>query len=190
MSIQAIDPFGVAGDPEMPSLALALEPVEVQRQFACCLPRLTGERGSVHLRAIRVTRHKPGRRCVIEYDVAVEQPKATPKAITMVGKVRARRSGKAAYRLLRAFWNSGFQSDSRDGVSVPRPIGKVSELQMWLQLKVPGRVATDLLAEPDGVSLARQIAEAAHKIHRAGVSARRCPSRRPEGSIATSTRIR
>src|SRR2546428_5003261 len=44
---------------------------------------------------------------------------------------------------------------------------------MWLQRKVPGRPATDLLAAPAGVALARKIAEAACKLHRAGVPAER-----------------
>src|SRR5256712_7362784 len=44
---------------------------------------------------------------------------------------------------------------------------------MWLQRKVPGRPATDLLAAPVGVALARKIAEAAHKLHRAAVPADR-----------------
>jgi thiamine kinase-like enzyme len=40
---------------------------------------------------------------------------------------------------------------------------------MWLQCKVPGQVASQLLASADGVALARRIAEAAHKLHQAGV---------------------
>jgi aminoglycoside phosphotransferase (APT) family kinase protein len=44
---------------------------------------------------------------------------------------------------------------------------------MWLQRKVQGRVATDLLAATGGEDLVRRIAEAAHKLHRAGVLAKR-----------------
>src|SRR5206468_8086543 len=66
-----------------------------------------------------------------------------------------------------------FRLDSQDGISVPKPIGTVSKFQMWLQRKVPGRPATDLLAAPAGVGLARKIAEAACKLHRAGVPAER-----------------
>src|SRR5438552_16606748 len=44
---------------------------------------------------------------------------------------------------------------------------------MWLQRNVPGRRATDLLAGPAGVALARKIAEAACKVHRAGIAAPR-----------------
>ena len=173
MNIPVIDPFGVAADPAMPSLALALDPEEAQRQFLRRLPQLAGEHGVVHLRKIRVTRYKPGRRCMIEYDVEVERPDTPLEVVTLIGKVRVRRFGKSGYRLLSALWDAGFRLDSQDGISVPKPIGTVSKFQMWLQRKVPGRPATDLLAAPAGVALARKIAEAACKLHRAGVSAER-----------------
>ena len=173
MNIPVIDTSGVAADPAMPSLALALDPSEVQRQFGRRLSRLAGQHGCVHLRTIRVTRYKPGRRCVIEYEVDVERPDAPPETVLLIGKVRVRRYGKSGYRLLDAFWNAGFQSDSPDGISVPEPAGTVPAFQMWLQRKVPGRLATDLLAAPAGVALARKIAEAACKVHRAGIAAPR-----------------
>jgi hypothetical protein len=170
------DPFGAARDPALPTLAPALDPTEVEHQFERRLPRLAGEHGLVRPRAIRVTRHKPGRRCVLEYDVAIERPERAPELATLIGKVRAHRSGKPAYRLLDALWQAGFRSDSPDGISVAEPIGHVPRFQMWLQRKVPGPTATELLAGPAGVALARRVAEAAHKIHRAGVPPKRSHS--------------
>jgi hypothetical protein len=137
------------------------------------LPRLTGEGGFVHVRAIRVTRYKPSRRCVIDYDVDVERRDLAAESVTLIGKVRARRFGKSGYRLLNSLWNAGFGSDSRDEIFVPEPIGTVSTFRMWLQRKVPGQVATVLLTGPDGAVLARRIAEMAHKLHQAGVPAER-----------------
>jgi hypothetical protein len=171
LTVRVLDPFGAAADPALPSLALALDPVEVRRAFGRPLPRLAGHDGAVQVRAVRVTRHKPGRRCVVEYDLAVERPGAPPEAITLVGKVRAGRFGKSGYRLLGALREAGFGPDSPDGISVPEPLGTLPAFRMWLQRKVPGRVATELLAAPGGMSLARRIAEAAHKVHRAGVPA-------------------
>jgi Phosphotransferase enzyme family len=165
-NIPVVDPFCAADDPEMPSIATALDPDEAQRQFEHRLGHLAGEDGSFQLREIRVARYKPGRRCVIEYDL--EQP----EAMTLLGKVRVRRFGKSGYRLLSAFWNSGFDADAPDGIAVPEPVGTVSKFRMWLQRKVPGQAATDLLAAGD-VDLARRIAEAAHKVHRAGVPTER-----------------
>ena len=153
MSISVSDPFVATRDRAMPSLVFALDPGVAQQHLERQLPRLAGEDGRVHLQAIRVTRHKPGRRCVIEYDVDVKRPDACLETVVLVGKVRAGRSGKNGYRLLDAFWKAGFQADSPDGISVPEPVGTVPEFQIWLQRKVPGRCAADLLAAPGGVAL-------------------------------------
>jgi hypothetical protein len=169
MTVSVRDPFGVTGDAEMRTLGPATDPVVVQQHFARHLPRLAGENGFVRALAIRVARYKPGRRCVIEYDVDVMRPRREPERLTMLGKVRRRRSGKSGYRLLDALWAAGFGADARDGIVVPEPIGTVPELRMWLQRKESGRVATDLLAAPGGDALARRIAEAAHKLHQARV---------------------
>ena len=91
--VALIDPLGVTNDPAMSTLAAALDPAEVRRRFRGRLRRLTGENGLTHLRTIRVTRYKPGRRCVIEYDLEVERPDAAPEMVTLIGKVRRLRSG-------------------------------------------------------------------------------------------------
>jgi len=87
--------------------------------------------------------------------------------------VRVRRFGKSGFRLLSAFWNGGFDANAPDGISVPEPVGTVSKFRMWLQRKVPGRPATELLAAPGGVDLVGRIAATAHKVHRAGVPTER-----------------
>lgn len=169
LSIPVIEPFGVTNDPKMPFLAQALNPLEVQRQFERRFPRLTSENNQVHLCAIRVTRYKPGRRCLIEYDLEVERPDALPEVITLVGKARSRGLDQSSYHLLKSLWNAGFGANSEDGISVPEPLGVIPEFQMWLQRKVPGAIATNLLAEPGGVALARLIAAAVHKLHSSGI---------------------
>lgn len=166
MSVPVLDPFGIVGDPELTTLAAATDPVVAGDELARLLPY-------VHLRAIRVTRYKPGRRCVFEYDVEVARPGSAPEAATLIGKVRRRRSGTSAYRLQKSLWNAGFTADAEDGISVPEPIGQSHELRMWLQRKVAGRPATGLLATNGGEALAKRIAEAAHKVHQAGVPAPR-----------------
>jgi hypothetical protein len=173
VDVALIDSLGVTNDPAMSSLAAALDPAEVRRRFRGRLRRVTGENGLPRLRTIRVTRYKPGRRCVIEYDLEVERPDAAPEMVTLIGKVRRLRSGKSGYWLLSALWEAGFGADSADGITVAEPIGVVPEFRMWLQRKVQGQVATDLLAAPGGEDLVRRIAEAAHKVHRAGVLAKR-----------------
>ena len=168
MSVAVVDPFDAARDPALPTVARALDPDGVARAFRH-LTRLTGTEGAAKLRAIRVARHKLGRRCVIEYDLDIARDGGTER-VTLIGKIRVARFGKSGYRLLSAFWDAGFDASCGDGVSVPEPIATVGAFQMWLQRKVPGIPATRALAAPDGARLAPRIAEAAHKIHRAGVA--------------------
>ena len=167
------DPFGAVKDSALPTLELALNPGEAKREFKRHLPRLSGENGSVRLKAIRVIRHKAGRRCVVEYEVRVQKPEAPPEKLTLIGKVRVRRFGKEGYRLLQQIWKAGFDSASADAISVPEPIGFIPRFQMWFQRKVPGETATRLLAGADGIKLARRIAEAIHKLHQANIPAER-----------------
>ena len=168
MTVEVRDPFGVAADPALPTAPAALDP-DLAAPYLQRLARLVGPGAVAHLRAIRVTRHKPGRRCVIEYDLDIERVDAPEEQVTLVGKIRSARFGKEGYRLLSAFWEAGFDAESADRISVPEPIGTVAKFQMWLQRKVPGCRATEVLGRPDGLAQARRIAEAARKIHRARV---------------------
>ena len=165
------DPFGAAADPELPTVILALDPKIVAEEFKRGLPRLAGPDGQVVVKAIRVIRHKPGKRAVIEYDVRIERPDAARKKATLIGKIRAKRFGAEGFRLQDAFWRSGFRKRCADHVAVPEPVGVLPKFRMWFQRKVRGITAGALLAGPDGVALARRIGEASHKVHRTGVPA-------------------
>jgi hypothetical protein len=173
LSVPVSDPFGVAMDAGMPYLPAALDPREAQWQFEERLSHLAGHGGSLRLHGIQVVRHKPGRRCVIEYDLEALGPEAPPEGVVLLGKVRAKRSGKSGYRMLCSLWEAGFGADAPDGICVPEPLGTISKFRMWLQRKEPGRTATELLAQPGGAVLVRRISEAAHKLHLANVPTER-----------------
>ena len=164
MSIPVHDPFNAIQDEQLPALRIALDPERARHEFKRRLGRLSGD-GKLRLRAVRVTRHKPGRRCVVEYDVEMDRPGVPRETMTLIGKTRARRSGNEGFRMQESFWNAGFDALADDGISVPEPIGVISDLQMWFQRKVPGRPAESVLRGPDGPSVARRIAEAIHKVH-------------------------
>ncbi|PYI87357.1 MAG: hypothetical protein DME26_06370 [Verrucomicrobia bacterium] len=182
-SMTVVDQFGAASDPELPTVALALDPEQVHKEFKHGLPRLTGEQGIVRVKSITIMRHKPGKRCLIEYDVRIKLLDGSRQRAKLLGKVRARRSGKGGYRMLDAVWNAGFNPSSSDGISVPEPVGIIPKFRMWLQRKVPGIEATALLLEPSGVALARRCAEAIHKLHTAGVPTERTHSMADEMRI-------
>jgi phosphotransferase family enzyme len=148
----------------MPLLGQALDPAEVER----ALSRLAGWEGAA-VRAIRAVRYKPGRRCLIEYDI--ELPSS--ELVSLVAKARARGADRATFDLMRELRRRGFDDHSADGISVPEPIAIIPELGLWLQRKIGGVQATHGLAAANGVALACRLAEAAHKLHRAAVPARR-----------------
>ena len=169
LSIAVSDRFGVTNDPKMPFLVQALNPLEVQHQFQHCYLPLTRENDQVQLNAIRVTRYRPGKRCLVEYDLKLERPDAPVENITLVGKVRSSSKAWASYHLVKSLWDAGFGGNSEDGISVPEPMGVIPEFQMWLQRKVQGELAGKLLIEASGVALAQRLAQAIHKLHQAGI---------------------
>src|SRR5262249_30179884 len=149
------------------------DPAAALHEFKRGLPRLAGRDGKVKVKSIRVLRHKPGKRCVIAYEVQVARPNLPRQKTNLLGKVRSRRYGNEPVRLLDAIRNAGFQEGCADGVAVPEPVGVIPRFHMWLQRQVPGTASGALLAGPNGVALARKIADAIHKLHRAGVPAER-----------------
>ena len=164
----------IAADARMPLLSRALDPAEVEG----VLRRLAGWEGAA-VRAIRAVRYKPGRRCLIEYDVGLP----SSEVVTLVGKARARSADHRTFDLLRALRRCGFDENAVDGICVPEPIAVIPELGLWLQCKVRGMSAMEGLAGANGLAVARRLAEAAHKLHVADVPARR------EHTVADELRI-
>ena len=162
------DPLEAGRDPGLPWLRLALDPRQAQPRLAR-VPALAARLSGARLRAVRVLRHKPGRRCLIAYDLEARDAVGGER-LTVLGKVRARGTDTTAVRLLEQLWRADFDAESADGVCVPEPLGAVPELGMWLQSKVPGETATDLLAKPGGANLAVRIADAVGKLHRCCVT--------------------
>jgi Ser/Thr protein kinase RdoA (MazF antagonist) len=155
-------------DPTMPFLTQALDPYQTQTQFRRHLTHLVlspPEGGTLGLKRAHMVRHKPGRRCLIEYELVVERPSVQPEVFTLLGKARARGLDRRTYETALALWNSGFNDRSDDGVSIPEPVGVVPEFQMWLHRRVPGLTATSLLAARGGPELGARIAAGAHKLH-------------------------
>lgn len=165
-SISVIDPFDVVNDANMPFLAQALHPQVVQQQFDQLA--LWQNTHPMQLQAIRVIRYKPGRRCLIEYDVVENQ-----SVVTLIGKARAKGLDRCSFRLVQLLWHNGFDAKSSDRISVPKPIVMIPQFQMWLQRKVTGTLATDLLPKPAGITVSQHIAQAAHKLHQANIVPRR-----------------
>ncbi|HMA18235.1 MAG TPA: phosphotransferase [Thermoanaerobaculia bacterium] len=163
MTVSVADPFGATADTALPFLARATNPADVERRIGPLLG------GSAKLLSIRVVRHKPGRRCLVEYDFEAKRANGGSEHVTLVGKARARGAPSEGDRLLRLLRGRGFGDAAEDGVSLPEPLGVVGEYHMSLQRKVPGVPASRLFGKPGDAALARRIARAASKLHRAGL---------------------
>jgi aminoglycoside phosphotransferase (APT) family kinase protein len=165
--LQAIDPVGAAQDATMPFLPRALDVAYMTEQFGTLRAFQSSPLQVTH---IAVTRYKPGRRCVIAYQVGTGPGEDTQM---LVGKVRQRGPDIATHQLVEQLWTSEFGSDARDGISVPEPLGFIAALHMTVQRKVAGIPVERLLDGPSGRHLAHRAAEAIDKLHRAAPPAAR-----------------
>lgn len=163
------DPFGAAADPAMPQIAIALDKRRAGPLFKRGFRNLVSPDQVLRIHKIKVLRHKPGKRCVIRFDLFREPPGDPEQSFTILGKIRANRSPATPYNLQMAFWQAGFDAQSGDGICVPEPVGIMDELQMWFQRKAPGKTATTLITPESDDALPGKIAAAAAKIHRANI---------------------
>ena len=120
---------------------------------------------NVSVVAARVVRHKPGRRCLIEYDMADLK---TGHVYGIIAKMGRRPVARRDFLTQRTIHDAGFEKDAVDGIYVPEPLGVVDQWNMWLQRKVAGVVATELLSGPNGATIAVRIAAALAKLHTQG----------------------
>lgn len=172
------DPDELRSDSSMPFAARALDPQQVVVQLihegvlpAASSPRVT---------EARLVRHKLGRRCLIEYDVTFRNAASHVERFTLMGKIRARKLDRDAYRMHCALWNEGFNATSDDGISVPEPLGMLPEFQMLLYRRVSGIPFSRLLPLDGAVGLAQRTAEALAKLHRSTIQAERFHGREQE----------
>jgi hypothetical protein len=146
----------LVADPAMAFLQPGLDAKSVSPIFSRALGR------DVIVVALGPLRHKPGRRCLIEYQLASGE--------TFIGKVRVKGTPTAVFDILTRLWNSNFNDAAPDGIRVAQPLAIVPELRMILLRHEPGRLAADVLPENGGVALAARVAEVAHKLHACSIS--------------------
>ena len=85
-----------------------------------------GERAAVLVHRSTMLRHKPGRRCLIAFDVSTDAGQES-----WLGKVRARGIDARTAMIQQALWRAGARY-------IPEPIGTVPAMRMTLQRAVPG----------------------------------------------------
>ena len=176
------DPFGVRADARMPFLAAALDPEGARLHLQSALS-LRFNLEWLQLHEIRVTRYKPEKRCLMEYEADLKLRNGSIQHISLVGKARAKGLNEKSYHALKSFREAGLTEQAVDGIAVPEPMGTIPDFHMYLQRKAPGIAATHLLLQVTGLGLAGRIAEAIHKLHCAEVPTLRRHTIREELSI-------
>ncbi|MEN8207522.1 MAG: phosphotransferase [Pseudomonadota bacterium] len=165
--------YGVPDDPGMPFLVNALDPVSAARAFRYRLAGRFGSGAEIVASSIQVLRHRPGRRCLIAYEVSGTRETGHTSGCSLVGKVRARGLDKRTWQLNMALHATGFAQGNSDGIEVPEPVGIIPGFNMWLQQRVNGQPAWTALSGNDGSNTAQRMAAAIHKLHAANIPARR-----------------
>ena len=162
----------VLSDDALPNAEHATNPCRAAAALAARIGLSTNSSG-ISVVASRVVRHKPGRRCLIEYDV---MDLATGNVQAILAKMSRRPVARRDFLTQRSIYHAGFQQDAIDGICVPEPLGVIDEWNMWLQRKVAGSVAAEMLSGPHGPTVAERIAAAIAKLHAQGPPTKRLHS--------------
>lgn len=143
-------------DPALPRLEAALDRDRAEAVLRAAHPGLA----SARLMSAHLLRHKPGKRCLIEYRFA--GPSAA--SFRLFGKMQAKGVDRKSLDLQRQLHAGSFGPAATDRIRVPEPLGGVPELHLWLQRWVPGISLGDLLATSRAAELATRAADALVKL--------------------------
>lgn len=175
MTVLVSDPAGAITDPALPMLRRALEPGYMSRKLGEVVPSrgVSGvDAAAMELRSIHVRRHKPGRRCLVEYRLARASGDGE-HALAILGKVRARGVDRRSHELQEVLHRDAFGAGAPDRIAVPEPLGLLPEVAMWLQRKVAGESVMAQLTGAEANGTATRIVEVALKLQREGPKPRR-----------------
>ncbi|HXG45206.1 MAG TPA: hypothetical protein VNJ71_10665 [Gemmatimonadales bacterium] len=153
-------------DPGLPALARALDPDAAHRMLETYAAAPLGARRLL-LHGLRLVRHKPHRRAVVEYRLKVERGDRCD-SVTVLAKIRAKGADRATFRLAHELRALGLTERSSDGIAVPEPVALVPEADLWLQRRVPGVPVEVLIRTPEATRAAQRAAEALAALHRSG----------------------
>lgn len=150
------DPEGAAGDPAMPWLGRALDPLEAGHELAAACPAL---RDRPPPASISIMRYRPGRRCLIRYRFPDGRG-------DVIGKATLKGVHRRSLAVQTHLFANGFAATAADGIAVPEPLGAVPALGLWLQRAVGGRPLQAMLRHTEATAAAARAGEALAKLHR------------------------
>jgi hypothetical protein len=120
-----------------------------------------GSGREVRVSRAELLRHKPGRRCLLGFEIT--RGAGTPGG-TWLGKVRAKGTNVRAAAMHQSLWDSGLRC-------IAEPLGVIPAFQMTLQRMVHGISCAEALgADAEWDALGSGIADSLIRLHRAPVS--------------------
>ncbi len=136
---------------------------------------------------IEVLKYKPGRRCVLGYELRGRVKRdGRPSRHWVIGKVYRDERGLRLFQLQQRMWADGFGPDAPDRIHVPRPLAYIPEMRMLAQVRAAGATLNDLIGEGNVGRLVERSARGLAKLH--GASAFRSaksgePATRPAAGL-------
>jgi hypothetical protein len=133
----------------------------VTRAWEGCTHPLPGQSETVssgRLLAAQIVRHKPGKRCLIKY----RGVSLRGNSFEVLGKVRFKGIDSRSAEVQRKLFESGF--DDNQATCVPRVLGQVPALNMWLQQAVVDATPLDV-DSPGFVGAQAKVATGLAKLH-------------------------
>ncbi len=125
-------PAEISNDSSFEFLADAFDFETAERAIQRQVPKLAEAYGNYEIRNIFLRRHKPGRRCLIEYELNTDKGRHS-----ILGKASAKRLDRKSFATQsELFEMHRFGYDNADGVAIPRPFGYLTRWNMCFQEKV------------------------------------------------------
>lgn len=107
-----------------------------------------GKKGPVRLKGIEqieVLKYKPGRRCVLRYELDGRyRYDKRPAKYQIIGKVFRDDRGLRLHKLQKMLWHNGFGPEAADGITVPDSLAYIPEMRMQVQACAPGETLNEL----------------------------------------------
>ncbi|MFT3721437.1 hypothetical protein [Pseudorhodoferax sp.] len=144
-------------DPAMPMLDAALDTAGMRAPVADAL----GVPGAA-VDSAQLVRHRPGRRALVAYRVALPDG----AACEVLGKLRAKGLHRAGHAVQHALW---LRRGELAAFSVPEPLAAWPERAMWLQRRAPGHPATERLLPGADTAPAAAIGRALAALQASGI---------------------
>jgi hypothetical protein len=161
--LDAIDHDLDIRDPGIPWMTDALDVQQAQCQLNAALHSAGGGEIGELLQA-DLRRHKPTRRCLIEYQWSNHAEGADSRT-SVFGKIRARGLDQTAYGFQKMLFANHREELARAGVVIAEPVAEVPLWRMWLQKKCNGHLPWETFDGPHGIDLARQVSRGIAAYH-------------------------